>query len=140
MSLHVLGGRICAGDSQESIHLMKVGQGTEQGILATGEDIKAAEKSQQLCLAAPQEQARWPWCAASSPSALPWPFCLQYKKADNQFYIFADDTAPRYCTSVLPLDYDTFAVADKFGNLGVLRLPADISAQVLPGGVVASAG
>jgi hypothetical protein len=62
---------------------------------------------------------------------LPCPHsCLQYKKAENQFYIFADDTVPRFVTSVLPLDFDTFAVADKFGNLGVLRLPADVSAQV----------
>lgn len=45
-------------------------------------------------------------------------------------YIFADDAAPRYVTSVLPLDYDTMAVADKFGNVGVLRLPPDVSAQV----------
>lgn len=55
---------------------------------------------------------------------------MKYKKAENQLYIFADDTAPRYTTAVLPLDYDTVAVADKFGNLGVLRLPADVSAQV----------
>lgn len=31
---------------------------------------------------------------------------------------------------MLPLDYDTLAVADKFGNLSVLRLPAEVSAQV----------
>jgi len=33
-------------------------------------------------------------------------------------------------TTLLPLDYDTLAVGDKFGNLSVLRLPADVSAQV----------
>jgi hypothetical protein len=60
----------------------------------------------------------------------PYISLLQYKKAENQFYIFADDIAPRFVTSVLPLDFDTFAVADKFGNLGVLRLPEDVSAQV----------
>jgi hypothetical protein len=31
---------------------------------------------------------------------------------------------------MLPLDYDTLAVADKFGNISVLRLPAEVSAQV----------
>uniref|UniRef100_A0A7S3VLT8 DNA damage-binding protein 1 n=1 Tax=Dunaliella tertiolecta TaxID=3047 RepID=A0A7S3VLT8_DUNTE len=55
---------------------------------------------------------------------------MKYKKADNHLYIFADDASPRYVTSVLPLDYDTLAVADKFGNVGVLRLPPDVSAQV----------
>jgi splicing factor 3B subunit 3 len=44
--------------------------------------------------------------------------------------VFADDGAPRYVTALLPLDYDTVAVADKFGNLSVLRLPPDVSAQV----------
>ncbi|KAF5839279.1 CPSF A subunit region-domain-containing protein [Dunaliella salina] len=56
---------------------------------------------------------------------------MKYKKADNHLYIFADDASPRYVTSVLPLDYDTMAVADKFGNVGVLRLPPDVSAQVI---------
>lgn len=55
---------------------------------------------------------------------------LRYNKRDNSFYIFADDATPRYVTTVLPLDYDTVAVADKFGNVSVLRLPADVSAQV----------
>eukprot|EP00877_Chromochloris_zofingiensis_P000800 jgi/Chrzof1/10720/Cz05g09290.t1 len=55
---------------------------------------------------------------------------LKYKKADNQFYCFADDVHPRYITTALPVDYDTVAAADKFGNLFVARLPADISAQV----------
>ena len=47
-----------------------------------------------------------------------------------QLYIFADDTAPRYLTSTLLLDYDTVAAGDKFGNFFTLRLPADASAQV----------
>mmetsp|Transcript_4234 Transcript_4234/g.6990 ORF Transcript_4234/g.6990 Transcript_4234/m.6990 type:complete len:1205 (-) Transcript_4234:464-4078(-) len=55
---------------------------------------------------------------------------MKYKKTENVMYIFADDTAPRYVSAMLPMDYDTVAVADKFGNLGVLRLPADISQQV----------
>ncbi len=55
---------------------------------------------------------------------------LKYKKSDNQLYVFADDTTPRYITTALPLDYDSVAASDKFGNFFVARLPADISAQV----------
>ncbi|KAG2431599.1 hypothetical protein HYH02_013292 [Chlamydomonas schloesseri] len=55
---------------------------------------------------------------------------MRYKKADNTFYIFADDVAPRYLSALLPLDYDTVATGDKFGNLVVLRLPQEASQQV----------
>jgi splicing factor 3B subunit 3 len=54
---------------------------------------------------------------------------MRYKKADNAFYIFADDIAPRYITTLLPLDYDTVATADKFGNIAILRLPKEASQQ-----------
>ncbi|GAB4816845.1 hypothetical protein N2152v2_003891 [Parachlorella kessleri] len=57
-------------------------------------------------------------------------FYLKYKKSDNRFYVFADDIVPRHVTAALPLDYDTVAGADKFGNLFVSRLPADVSQQV----------
>lgn len=59
---------------------------------------------------------------------------MRYKKQDNQLYIFADDVAPRYLTAVLPLDYDTVASADKFGNIAVQRLPKEVSQQVHSGG------
>eukprot|EP00198_Chlamydomonas_reinhardtii_P011963 XP_001701300.1 nuclear pre-mRNA splicing factor, component of splicing factor 3b [Chlamydomonas reinhardtii] len=55
---------------------------------------------------------------------------MRYKKADNAFYIFADDVAPRYLSALLPLDYDTIATGDKFGNLVILRLPQEASQQV----------
>lgn len=55
---------------------------------------------------------------------------MKYKKAENQLYIYADDVHPRYLTTTLQLDYDTMCAADKFGNIFVSRLPADISAQV----------
>lgn len=51
-------------------------------------------------------------------------------QSDNTFYIFADDVSPRYLSAVLPLDYDTLAAADKFGNIAVLRLPKEASQQV----------
>ena len=62
---------------------------------------------------------------------------MRYKKADNAFYIFADDVAPRYLSALLPLDYDTIATGDKFGNLVILRLPQEASQQV---GEVAGGG
>ena len=55
---------------------------------------------------------------------------MRYKKADNALYVYADDIVPRHLTSALPLDYDTVAGADKFGNFVVMRLPAAVSAQV----------
>jgi splicing factor 3B subunit 3 len=55
---------------------------------------------------------------------------VRYKVEDNAFYVFADDTAPRWVTAATPLDYDTVAGADKFGNVFVCRLPADASEEV----------
>jgi len=55
---------------------------------------------------------------------------MKYKKAENKLYVFADDSIPRHITAVCPLDYDTVAAADRFGNFTVLRLPAEMSAAV----------
>jgi len=55
---------------------------------------------------------------------------VKYKKSDNQFYIFADETVPRWITSSVMLDYDTVCGADKFGNIFVSRLPAQVSDEV----------
>ena len=57
-------------------------------------------------------------------------FFMKYKKAENQLYIYADDTTSRYLTTQLQLDYDTLCGADKFGNIFMMRLPADLSQQV----------
>ena len=51
-------------------------------------------------------------------------FFVRYKRADNQLVIFADDTMPRFVTTTTLLDFDTLAVADKFGNVSVVRLPS----------------
>ncbi len=59
-------------------------------------------------------------------------FFMKYKKAENQLYIYADDTSSRYLTTQLQLDYDTLCGADKFGNVFMMRLPADLSQQVCP--------
>ena len=55
---------------------------------------------------------------------------MKYKKAENRFYIFADDSIPRHIVSLCPLDYDTVAASDKFGNITVLRLPPEVSTAV----------
>ena len=55
---------------------------------------------------------------------------VQYKRADNVLGLFADDVTPRHVTCFVPLDYDTVALGDKFGNIVVLRLPADVSEDV----------
>ena len=44
--------------------------------------------------------------------------------------VFADDTSPRWVTSACILDYQTVAVADKFGNVSVLRLPNNVNDNV----------
>ncbi len=54
---------------------------------------------------------------------------FKYKQGENVLYEYADDIAPRHLTATLPLDYDTVAAADKFGNVFVTRLPADVSSQ-----------
>uniref|UniRef100_A0A7S0MRB0 RSE1/DDB1/CPSF1 C-terminal domain-containing protein n=1 Tax=Pyramimonas obovata TaxID=1411642 RepID=A0A7S0MRB0_9CHLO len=55
---------------------------------------------------------------------------VKYRSKDNSLYVFADDITPRWVTSALPLDYNTVAAGDKFGNLVVLRLPTEISDEV----------
>lgn len=57
-------------------------------------------------------------------------FMVRYKRAENQLIIFADDTHPRWITCTSVLDYDTVAVADKFGNIAILRLPPNVSDDV----------
>ena len=60
-------------------------------------------------------------------------FFVKYVREDDQecsMHIFADDVAPRYVTSMLPLDRDTVAVSDKFGNFAALRLPKDVSDEI----------
>jgi splicing factor 3B subunit 3 len=52
--------------------------------------------------------------------------------------IFADDTTPRWITSVNALDFDTVAGSDKFGNVFVLRLPEKVTRVESDAGVKAS--
>jgi len=55
---------------------------------------------------------------------------VKYKKVDNQLYIFADETTPKWMTSSILLDYDTVCGADKFGNIFISRLPSQVSDDV----------
>ena len=48
-------------------------------------------------------------------------FFVKYKPSDNALSVFCDDTSPRWCTSMIMLDYSTVCVADKFGNVTVVR-------------------
>ncbi|CAE6440620.1 unnamed protein product, partial [Rhizoctonia solani] len=53
-----------------------------------------------------------------------------YKPESNRLLVFADDTSARWVTSATLVDYDTVAIGDKFGNIVVNRLPANVSQQV----------
>lgn len=50
-----------------------------------------------------------------------------YNQSENVFYIFTDDTMPRWVTSCEPLDYNTVAGTDKFGNIFILRIPDKVA-------------
>lgn len=49
----------------------------------------------------------------------------KYRRAENDISIFADDVLPRQITTAMILDHETVCGADRFGNVFVLRLPAD---------------
>ena len=56
---------------------------------------------------------------------------VRYKREDGSMYIVADDvnpdtTSPPHC----PLDYDTIAGGDRFGNVFVSRLAQDVSDEI----------
>ncbi|KAF9598013.1 hypothetical protein IFM89_023585 [Coptis chinensis] len=54
----------------------------------------------------------------------------KYRRDENQLYVFADDSVPRWLTASYHIDFDTMAGADKFGNVYFMRLPQDISDEV----------
>jgi len=53
-----------------------------------------------------------------------------YKPPENRLLIFADDTQPRWITSVTMMDYETVAAGDKFGNIFINRLQASVTPNV----------
>ncbi|XP_074585839.1 spliceosome-associated protein 130 A-like [Curcuma longa] len=54
----------------------------------------------------------------------------KYRRDENQLYIFADDSVPRWLTAAHHIDFDTVAGADKFGNIYFVRLPQDVSDEI----------
>ncbi|PKU67093.1 spliceosome-associated protein 130 A [Dendrobium catenatum] len=54
----------------------------------------------------------------------------KYRRDENQLYIFADDSVPRWLTASHHIDFDTMAGADKFGNIYFVRLPQDVSDEI----------
>ena len=58
---------------------------------------------------------------------------VKYKRADNEFLLFADDVAPRWLTATCALVLNTLAGADKFGNVYVCRLPQEVADDVEEG-------
>ena len=48
---------------------------------------------------------------------------VRFRRAQNEFVAFADDTSTRWCTSLVVVDHDTVAVGDRFGTLALLRVP-----------------
>jgi len=55
---------------------------------------------------------------------------VKYRRGENQLVTFADDTTPRWVTVACPLDYSTTAIADKFGNVSLVRLPSSTNDDV----------
>ncbi|KAJ3416788.1 Splicing factor 3B subunit 3 [Chytridiales sp. JEL 0842] len=53
-----------------------------------------------------------------------------YLLQENRLVIFADDSRTRWMTASTMTDYDTVAGGDKFGNLFVVRLPAETSQEI----------
>jgi len=55
---------------------------------------------------------------------------VKYRRGENQLVVFADDTTPRWVTTTCILDYATVAIADKFGNISLVRLPHNTNDDV----------
>jgi len=47
---------------------------------------------------------------------------VRYRRHENQLVVFADDTYPRWATCASVVDWNTVALADKFGNITVVGL------------------
>jgi splicing factor 3B subunit 3 len=55
---------------------------------------------------------------------------VKFKRTDNSFSIIADDVSTRHTTAFVPLDHDSVALGDKFGNVCILRLPDELNEDV----------
>lgn len=52
-----------------------------------------------------------------------------YKYESNKLIPFADDTMPRWTTSIAMVDYESVAGGDKFGNIWIVRCPQKASEE-----------
>lgn len=50
-----------------------------------------------------------------------------YKQTENKLISFANDTISRATTATTMVDYETVAGGDRYGNLWIVRCPADVS-------------
>jgi splicing factor 3B subunit 3 len=50
---------------------------------------------------------------------------FKYRRSDNQLFVVADDSAPRWMTCASVLDAQTMCGADKFDNFFIARLPEE---------------
>ncbi|KAJ3636391.1 hypothetical protein Zmor_004276 [Zophobas morio] len=55
---------------------------------------------------------------------------VKYNGDQNRLVIYADDVVPRWVVAGCLLDYHTVAGADKFGNIFILRLPANATDDI----------
>lgn len=53
-----------------------------------------------------------------------------YKAPENRLLVFADDIMSRWTTTATPVDYDTVAGGDKFGNIFITRVDKSTSEWV----------
>lgn len=53
-----------------------------------------------------------------------------YKAPENKLIVFADDTNPRWTTASVPIDYDSVAGGDKFGNIFINRIDRKVGDNV----------
>lgn len=48
---------------------------------------------------------------------------IKYNKKENNFVEISDTVLPCYTTAFELIDFNTIAIADKFGNLSMNRIP-----------------
>eukprot|EP00727_Mastigamoeba_balamuthi_P006206 m51a1_g2204 putative splicing factor 3b subunit 3-like (1210) ;mRNA; r:168623-173209 len=65
---------------------------------------------------------------------------VKYRRSENRLVPFADDTVPRWLTTVLNLDHDTWATADKFGTIAISRVPQQLNDDIDEDIVAATGG
>jgi len=55
---------------------------------------------------------------------------VKYNKNEKQLNVLADSISPRYISATCLVDFATFAVGDKFGNICIQRLPIETTDSI----------